>query len=107
MQQLPGSQYRIQFGAKGWLAIALGLIAFIAVAIALAIGFFFIALPLIVLAPLLYWFMPKRKIGSVINPGATGVVYDATDSARGTIIDGEFKVIDTGPVKSTSGDDDK
>lgn len=94
MQQLPGPQYRIQFGIKGWLAIAFGLVAFIAVATALTVGFFFIALPMIILAPLVYWFMPKRKIGAVINPGVTGVVYDANDSAPGPIIDGTFSESD-------------
>ena len=92
-QQLPGSQYRVQFGIKGWALVAVGVTAFIAVATALAIGFFFIALPMIILSPLLYWFMPKRKINVVINPGATGVVYDADDSTPGTIIDGTYREI--------------
>ena len=104
MQQLPGSQYRIKFGLKAWALIAVGLTAFIAVAIGLAIGFFFIALPMIIVAPFIYWFMPKRKIHFVESPGTTGVVYDANDSSPGTIIDGEFRVIDTGPAKATSED---
>jgi hypothetical protein len=93
-QQLPGSQYRIQFGVKGWAAVAVGLTAFIAVAAALAIGFVFIALPVIALAPLIYWFMPKRKISAMINPGATAVKNDANGSPPGTIIDATFREID-------------
>jgi hypothetical protein len=95
MQQLPGSQYRIQFGLKGWAAIVIGLTAFIAVAAALAIGFLFIALPMIVLAPVLYWFMPKRKVFFVGTPGTIKQTNDASGSPPGTVIDGTFREIDS------------
>lgn len=64
MQQLPGSQYRLQFGLKRWVTIAVGLAIFIAVAIFLSIGFFFVVLPMILLAPIIYYFTPK-KVGTL------------------------------------------
>jgi hypothetical protein len=90
MQQLPSSQYRMQFGIKGWAAIAIGLTAFIAVATLLAIGFLFVALPMIVLAPLIYWFMPKRisVSGQPTNMEARG---------NSQIIDGTFHEVDPKP----------
>jgi hypothetical protein len=107
MQQLPGSQYRIQFGVKGWAAIAVGLIAFIAVAAALAIGFVLVALPMIVLAPAIYWFMPKRKVFFVENPDAKKPTSGPNGSPPGTIIDGtcrEAESVETGGKTKAAGD---
>ena len=95
MQQLPGSQCRIQLGIKGWAAIAIGLTAFIAVATVLAIGFFFVVLPMVILAPLIYWLMPKQRVFFVGSPGASKPMNDANDSTPGPIIDGTYREIDT------------
>ena len=94
MQQLPGSQYRVQFGIGGWAKIVAGLAIFVALIAFLAVGFLFVVLPMIVLAPIIYWFMPKRKVFFVGSPWATGPTNDAKQSAPGDIIDGEFRVIE-------------
>ena len=86
MPQLPNSPIRIQFGLRGWAAIAVGLAILGAVAF-VAVGLFIFFLPLLLLAPVLYWLLPKPKIYRVGNPAAKR----ANDA---TIIDGEFRVID-------------
>jgi hypothetical protein len=94
MQQIPGSQYRLQFGLKGWGAIVAGLAILIAVTVFLAIGFFFVVLPMIVLAPVIYYFMPK-KIGRVVrSPETIGSMWTTGEVKRRTVIDGEYRVIE-------------
>ena len=60
MQQLPGFQYRLQIGLKGWASIVVGLAVFIAITSFLAVGFLFVVLPMIVLSPVIYYFRPKK-----------------------------------------------
>jgi hypothetical protein len=97
MQQLPGSQYRLQFGLKGWATIVVGLAIFIAVATFLAIGFFFVVLPMIVLAPIIYYFTP-RKAARVMTTSETMRRMRMTgEEEGGTIIDGEYRVIEGDP----------
>jgi hypothetical protein len=93
---LQESPRHIRVGLRGWVAIATGLALLVALAF-LAIGLFIFFLPVLILAPVLYWLMPKPKIYRVSNPASK-------NSARGTtIIDGEFRVIDA----NTSGDDSR
>jgi O-antigen/teichoic acid export membrane protein len=99
MQQLPGSQYRLQFGLTGWASIIVGLAIFIVVATFLAIGFFFVVLPMIVLAPVIYYFMP-RKGGHVVRTAETiGTMRTTGEEKVGAVIDGEYRVIEAGPNK--------
>jgi hypothetical protein len=86
MQRLPNSQVRFQFGARGWAAIALGL-AMLAALSLLAIGFFFLILPVVLLAPILFWFLPKPKIHKV------GARSGEPPTKATSVIEGDFKVI--------------
>ena len=80
MQRLP----QFQFGVRGWAAVAAGL-AILAVIAFLAIGFLIFILPVVLLASLVFWFLPKPKIYRVPaqKPPATD----------GAVIEGDFKVI--------------
>jgi hypothetical protein len=99
MQQRPGSPYRLQFRLKGWASIIVGLAIFIAVATFLAIGFFFVVLPMIVLAPVIYYFMP-RKSGHVLRtPETIGTMRTTGAVKGGAVIDGEYRVIEADPNK--------
>ena len=66
----------IRFGLRGWAAILVGLLVLGAITI-LALGFFVLLLPVLLLAPILYYFLPRPKAGQ----GEPGV------------IDGEFRVV--------------
>jgi hypothetical protein len=82
MPQTPNSPLRIQFGLRGWAAIAVGLLLLGALAF-LALGIFIIFLPLMLLAPVFYWLLPKPAR------------YRAGNAAgKETIIDGDFEVVD-------------
>jgi UPF0716 family protein affecting phage T7 exclusion len=97
MQQLPGSQYRLQFGLRGWASIIIGLAIFIAIATFLAIGFFVVVLPMIVLAPAIYYFM-SRKSGHVVStPETVGTMSANGEVKGGAVIDGEYRVIEADP----------
>jgi hypothetical protein len=77
------------------------LIAFVAVASLLAIGFLFSVLPMIALAPLIYYFMPKTTIH--FTRSYRSVRVDPKNNAEtGAIIDVEFRVIEenTDPEQS-------
>jgi hypothetical protein len=84
------SPLRIQFGLRGWAAIAAALVLLAAV-IFLAIGLFVFLLPVLLLAPILYWLLPKPKIYRISNP--------ASAAEGATVIDGEFRVMDVSPVQ--------
>ena len=93
---LQESPKHIRFDLRGWAAIATGLALLVAVTF-LAIGLFIFFLPVLLLAPVLYWLMPKPKGYRVSNTASK-------KAAKGTtIIDGEFRVIDANP----SGDDSR
>jgi hypothetical protein len=96
MQQLPGSQYRLQFGLRGWATIVVGLVILIAVATFLAIGFFFVVLPMIVLAPIIYYFMPRKSWHVARTPETIATMRAADEGKGGAVIDGECRVIETG-----------
>ena len=91
MQQLPKSQYRIRFGLRGWAAVVLGLATFMAVAAFLTIGFLFVVLPMIVLAPVIYHFLPKKSVYVVATPDSMERTAQKSDRA---IIDGDYRVIE-------------
>jgi hypothetical protein len=92
MRQLPGPRHGIHFGLKGWAALFAGLAIFIAIASLLAIGFVIFVLPMIVLAPLIYYFIPKKTLYVM----ETSAPIEVTDNTKhGTIIDGQFRVIET------------
>jgi len=99
MQQLPGSQYRFQFGLKGWASIIVGLAIFIAVASFLAIGFFFVVLPVMVLAPVIYYFIPKKITHVVGSPERTGSLRTTGEAKGGIVIDGDYRAIEADPDK--------
>jgi hypothetical protein len=84
-----GSPIRIQFGLRGWAAIAAALALFAAITF-LAVGLFIFVLPVLFIASTIYWLLPKprpkpnRVGGPVANEPANGA----------TVIDGEFRVIE-------------
>ena len=86
------SPIRIQLGLRGWAAIVLGL-AILAGIVFLTIGLLVFLLPVLLLAPILYWLLPKPKIYRVGNPATK----KAADGA--TVIDGEFRVMDVPPTQ--------
>src|ERR1700690_388100 len=88
MPQQPNSPIRIQFGLRGWAAIAVAMAILGAVAF-VAVGLLIFFLPLLLLAAVLYWLLPKPKIYRVGIPAAKR----AKDAM---IIDGEFRVAGTG-----------
>jgi UPF0716 family protein affecting phage T7 exclusion len=94
MPRPPNFPAQFQLRILGWKAIAVGLailVAIIAALVLLTIGFFIIILPLMILAPVLYYFVPKLR--TKLRYIDDNVTKQATDS--GAIIDGEFKVVDT------------
>jgi hypothetical protein len=98
MSRPPISPLRLRLGFSGWAAIAasLALLAAIIAALAfLAIGLFVVFLPVMLLAPVLYYFMPRPK---PTHPRRNGQKTAATKDA--TIIDGEFRVISAAENRS-------
>ena len=92
MPRLHNSPIHVQVGLRGWAAIAAILAILIAVAVALAflaVGFFIFVLPVMLIAPLFYYFLPKAK-----------PVHPVGDSAEEelnlpTTIEGTFRVTDS------------
>jgi hypothetical protein len=81
----------LRFGLRGWAAIGVATAILIAVA-ALAIGLFVFLLPVLLLAPALYYFLPRPKIHAVRNEASKG----------STIIDGVFRVVGTSDTEEHS-----
>jgi uncharacterized membrane protein YphA (DoxX/SURF4 family) len=75
----------LRFGLRGWAAVGVGILALIAGAI-LVLGLFVLFLPILLLAPVLVYFLPRLKTYSMRKQ-------TRKDS---TIIDGEFRVVGTG-----------
>jgi|ERR1019366_2352293 hypothetical protein len=101
MSRLPNSQIHIQLGLRGWAAIATALAIFIAVPVAIAffaIGLFVFVLPVMLLAPLFYYFTPKQKPTFDSVSALPNEVPNST-----TIIDGTFRVTDSNSPKGNSG----
>lgn len=70
-------------GLRGWAAIAAGLAFLVAVAF-LAIGLVMFVLPIMLLAPIVYWLLPKPKRATASVTGSGKQV------SRSQIIDGSF-----------------
>ena len=93
MPQPTNCPIRIQLGLSGWMAIAAALAIFAAITVAitfLAIGIFVFALPVLLVAPVLYYFRPKPKLHSV-----RANVMGENPTSETAIIEGEFRVVDT------------
>jgi hypothetical protein len=91
MQRLKNSPVRIQIGLRGWAAIAASLVILIAVPVVIAffaIGLFVFVLPAMLLAPLIYYFVPKSKPVHPVSASAEDKL------KRPTTIDGTFRVTD-------------
>jgi UPF0716 family protein affecting phage T7 exclusion len=97
MPRPPNSPVQLQLRLSGWKAIAVGLVILATIIAALgllAIGFFVFFLPVLILVPVLYYFVPK------LRPRR----FTQTDAARqpkdgGAVIDGDFRVVDARAVE--------
>jgi len=87
MQRLPNSPIQFQLGVRGWAAIAVG-VAILTVVTFLAIGFLILIMPAVLLASILFWFLPKPKFHRA------GTRSEKPPVTEATIIEGNFKVID-------------
>jgi hypothetical protein len=86
---------RIQFGFRGWAAIAAALVILITVATAiafLAVGLFVFLLPALLIAPILYWLMPKPKPNPISHTMNNDIPRPGNDA---DVIEGEFTVVST------------
>jgi 4-hydroxybenzoate polyprenyltransferase len=93
MQEFNNQRIQLKFGIKGWMAIGVGVAILGAITTAvvlLAVGLFVFTLPMLILAPLIYWLVPKRKPE---NKPIQHPLRMAT-SNNTEIIEGEFRVID-------------
>jgi hypothetical protein len=84
MPQIPNSPFRIQFGARGWVAIAMAA-AMLALLVFLALGFLILLLPIAVIGSLLYWLLPRPRIYRFGNPAEESPAEDAG------VIEGTFR----------------
>ena len=98
MQRLPNSPIQFQFGVRGWAAIAVGA-ATLALVAFLAIGFLILILPVVLLASILFWFLPKPKFYRVVTRSEKPPVPQAT------IIEGDFEVIDNASDRNSEAND--
>jgi hypothetical protein len=74
---------------------ALAIFAAITVAITfLAIGLFVFALPVLLIAPVLYYFRPRPKLHPV-----RADVMEENPTSKTAIIEGEFRVVDVSEVE--------
>jgi hypothetical protein len=86
MRQLPKFPLRIQFGVRGWAVIAVA-VAIFATFTFLAIGIFVLFLPVLLIAPILFWFLPKPKLYPI------GPSLEKPRISDATVIDGDFSVV--------------
>jgi hypothetical protein len=93
------SPIHMEFGLRGWAAIAAA-VAILGATIFLAIGFFVFFLPVMILAPVLYWLLPKPKIYSV------NIWPENEPTKDMTVIDGEFRVVDASAIEDKTGPTD-
>ena len=101
MPRQPKSPVRTRFGLSGWVAIisALAIFAVLVAAIAfLAVGLFVFLLPVLLIAPVLYYFMPNLRPKAVTLNGASA----QWETKGQTIIDGEFRVVDANEVEGSA-----
>lgn len=96
MPRIPNAPGQFQLQLSGWKAIAFGLMFLaivIAVLVLLTIGFFVIALPIMLLAPVFFYFMPRPKRFTQADP-------TETPANGGEIIDVDYQVLDETPVET-------
>jgi len=101
MPRPPKSPIRIQFGLSGWVAILSALAIFfllVATIAFLAVGLFVFFLPVLLIAPILYYFMPNLRPKVVTLNGAS----TQWETKGQTIIDGEFRVVDANEVEGNT-----
>jgi hypothetical protein len=98
MQRLPNSPLQFQLGVRGWAAIAVS-VATLAVVAFLAIGLLILILPVVLLASILFWFLPKPKFYRV------GTRSEKPSATEATIIEGHFKVIDNTSDRNSEAND--
>lgn len=98
MPQLPNSPIRIQFGFRGWAAVAVAM-AILATVAFLAIGIFVFLLPVLIVAPILYWLMPKPQPKPISHTMHSDIPRQANDAE---IIEGEFTVVGPTAVEHQS-----
>ena len=72
-------------GLRGWAAIAAGLAVLATIAF-LAIGLVIFVLPIVLLAPIIFWLLPKPK------RAPASVLASSKQSSGAQIIDGSFTV---------------
>jgi hypothetical protein len=94
MRRLTNSPSQYQFGLRGWAAVTVGLAILAAVAF-LAIGFVVLILPVMLLAPILFRFLPKSKFYKVSSP------VEKPPATGATVIEGDFKVISNAPDRNS------
>ena len=98
MQRLPNSPIQFQFGVRGWAAIAVSA-AILALLAFLAIGFLIVILPVALVAPILFWLLPKPK-GHRVR--AHSEKLPATET---TVIEGDYKVIENAATRNSGTND--
>ena len=98
MPQPINSPIRIQFGVRGWAAIAIALAILAAFAV-LAVSFLVFLLPVLLITPILYWLMPKPKLHPVSHAMNGKISRPSTDT---DIIEGEFTVVSGTTTKHQS-----
>jgi hypothetical protein len=87
------SRTQVKFGLRGWVAIGLAIAVLgvmTAAVVFLAVGLFVFTLPVLLLAPVIYYFAPKPKLKPM--PAWTGK--DMPNNSE--IIEGEYRVIKRG-----------
>jgi hypothetical protein len=81
----------LRFGLRGWAAIGEATVVLVAVAV-LALGLFVLFLPILLLAPVLYYFLPRPK----------GYSLRRQQPKDSTIIEGEFRMIDSSDIEKNA-----
>ena len=100
MPRIPNAPGQFQLQLSGWKAIAFGLVflaVVIAVLVLLTIGFFVIALPIMLLAPVLFYFMPRLRPKRFMQADPT-----QPPANGGEIIDVDYQIVDETPVETDS-----
>ena len=89
MSEPNSSPIRIQFGFRGWAAIAVGMAILAAFAL-LAVGVLVFVLPVVLIAPIFYWLTPKLKPNPISYAMNNDIIRPANDTET---IEGKFTVV--------------
>jgi hypothetical protein len=98
MSKPNSSPIRIQFGFRGWAAIAVAMAILAAFAL-LAVGLLVFLLPALLIAPILYRLMPTLKPNPISHTLNNDILKSANDAE---IVEGEFTVVNTTAVEHHS-----